>query len=156
MYPAATLAKPPAQSEAVKNQISDMTATVQGYNGKPVSPPTGGGAARPGAEPGLRPCIIQARHDEGLISAEYEDTESLFLSTNRPVLIHNRSQSVSKPGEFAGLLIRRPTAGCGQTAGRAGRSADGRAGAGIRLGPAAEDDRRRRSALGGGPGVPYQ
>lgn len=31
IYPSATLAKPPAQYEAVKNRVADMTATVQGY-----------------------------------------------------------------------------------------------------------------------------
>lgn len=31
IYPSATLAKPPAQYEAVKNRIADVTATVQGY-----------------------------------------------------------------------------------------------------------------------------
>ncbi len=68
VYPSATLAKPPAQYEAVRSRIADVTATVQGYTAnrfpltQVVELP---GIVRDAAHGS---CIIQSLYEEGLIS----------------------------------------------------------------------------------------
>jgi len=110
VYPSATLAKPPAQYEAVRSRIADITATVQGYTAnrfpltQVVELP---GIVRDAAHGS---CILQSLYDEGLISDEYEDTRPLFLFTHGPGHIHTREKLVKRPADFAGLRIRRPTA----------------------------------------------
>ena len=110
VYPSSTLAKPPAQYEAVRSRIADVTATVQGYTAnrfpltQVVELP---GIVRDAAHGS---CIIQSLYDEGLISDEYRDTRPLFLFTHGPGHIHTREKLVRQPADFAGLRIRRPTA----------------------------------------------
>lgn len=109
VYPSGTLAKPPAQYEAVKNRIADVTATVQGYTAnrfpltQVVELP---GVVKDGKHGS---CIVQSLYDEGLISDEYKDTKPLWLFTHGPGHIHVKGKSITKPEDFAGLRIRRPT-----------------------------------------------
>ena len=109
IYPSSTLAKPPAQYEAVKNRVADMTAAIQGYTAN-VFPLTQivelPGVVRTAAHGS---CVIQKLYDEGYISGEYKDTKPLFLFTHGPGHIHVKGKSIKKPEDFAGLRIRRPT-----------------------------------------------
>lgn len=109
VYPSGTLAKPPAQYEAVKSRIADMTATVQGYSANrfPLTQVVELPGIVKNAEHGS--CIIQNLYDEGLIASEYEDTRPVFMFTHGPGHIHTRDTEIKKPADFAGLKIRRPT-----------------------------------------------
>lgn len=109
MYPSATLAKPPAQYEAVKNRIADVTAAVQGYSANrfPLTQVVELPGVVDNAAQGS--CIIQSLYDEGLISSEYKDTKPLFFFTHGPGHIHTKDKTITKPSDFAGLRIRRPT-----------------------------------------------
>jgi TRAP-type C4-dicarboxylate transport system substrate-binding protein len=110
IYPSATLAKPPAQYEAVKNRIADMTATVQGYtaNRFPLTQVVEVPGLVKSAAQGS--CIVQSLYDEGLIADEYKDTKPLFLFTHGPGLLHTKDKTITKPEDLAGLRVRRPTA----------------------------------------------
>lgn len=109
VYPSGTLAKPPAQYEAVKSRIADLTATVQGYSANrfPLTQVVELPGIVKNAEHGS--CIIQTLYDEGLIASEYEDTRPIFMFTHGPGHIHTRDTEIKKPEDFAGLKIRRPT-----------------------------------------------
>jgi len=110
MYPSSTLAKPPAQYDAVKNRIADVTATIQGYTAnrfpltQVVELPGISTSALHGS------CIVQGLYDEGLISNEYKQTKPLFLFTHGQGHIHTTNKSITKPTDLAGLRIRRPSA----------------------------------------------
>lgn len=110
IFPSATLAKPPAQYEAVKNQIADVTATVQGYtaNRFPLTQIVELPGLVQSAKQGS--CIIQNLYDEGLIKDEYKDTKPLFFFTHGPGHIHTNDKFVKTPADLAGLRLRRPTA----------------------------------------------
>ncbi len=114
LYPSATLAKPPAQYEAVKSGIADVTATVQGYtaNRFPLTQVVELPGLVSSAPQGS--CMIQTLYQEGLISSEYEDSKPLFLFTHGPGLIHTKDKLIKSPEDFAGLRIRRPTTVVGQ------------------------------------------
>jgi TRAP-type transport system periplasmic protein len=109
VYPSGTLAKPPAQYEAVKSRIADLTATVQGYSANRF--PLTQVVELPGivktAEQGS--CIIQSLYDEGLISSEYKDTKPVFMFTHGPGHIHTKDKEIRSPKDLEGLKIRRPT-----------------------------------------------
>lgn len=110
MYPSSTLAKPPAQYDAVKNRIADVTATIQGYtaNRFPLTQVVelpGVAKSSPNGS-----CIVQNLYDEGLIKDEYKDTHPVFLFTHGPGHIHTTEKLVKKPDDFKGLRIRRPSA----------------------------------------------
>lgn len=109
IYPSSTLAKPPAQYEAVRNRVADMTATIQGYtaNRFPLTQVVELPGVVKTAAHGS--CIIQKLYDEGYISDEYKDTKPIFVFTHGPGHIHVKGKSISKPADFAGLRIRRPT-----------------------------------------------
>lgn len=109
VYPSATLAKPPAQYEAVKNRIADMTATVQGYSANrfPLTQVVELPGIAKSAVHGS--CVIQSLYDEGLISSEYKDTRPLFLFTHGQGHIHTKNKEIKVPADLAGLKIRRPT-----------------------------------------------
>ncbi|MGB0748841.1 MAG: TRAP transporter substrate-binding protein [Magnetospiraceae bacterium] len=109
MYPSATLAKPPAQYESVKNRIMDVTATVLGYSANrfPLTQIVELPGLAKNAQHGS--CIVQSLYDEGLLDAEYKDTMPLFLFTHGPGMIHTSEKQVKVPGDLAGLRIRRPT-----------------------------------------------
>lgn len=110
IYPSQTLAKAPAQYDAVKNRIADMTATVQGYSANrfPLTQVVELPGLVKSAAQGS--CIIQSLYDEGLISGEYGDTRPLFLFTHGPGHLHTTGKPVLTPEDLAGLRIRRPTA----------------------------------------------
>ncbi|MGQ9367952.1 TRAP transporter substrate-binding protein [Azospirillum sp. ST 5-10] len=110
IYPSQTLAKPPAQYEAVKNRIADMTATVQGYtaNRFPLTQVVELPGIVKNAVHGS--CVIQSLYEEGLIADEYKDTRPLFLFTHGPGHLHTTSKQIRTPDDLAGLRIRRPTA----------------------------------------------
>lgn len=110
IYPAQTLAKAPAQYDAVKSRIADVTATVQGYtaNRFPLTQVVELPGLVKSAKQGS--CMIQTLYDEGLIAAEYGDTRPLFLFTHGPGHLHTTSKPILKPEDLAGLRIRRPTA----------------------------------------------
>ena len=110
VFPSATLAKPPAQYEAVKNGVADVTATVLGYtaNRFPLSQVVElPGIVRDAAHGS---CIVQGLYDEGLIADEFRDTRPLFLFTHGPGVIHTGDRAVETPKDLAGLRVRRPTA----------------------------------------------
>ncbi|PLX44197.1 MAG: C4-dicarboxylate ABC transporter substrate-binding protein [Hyphomicrobiales bacterium] len=109
IYPSATLAKPPAQYDAVKNRIADITATVLGYtaNRFPLSQVVELPGLVKNAAHGS--CILQGLYDEGLIKSEFKDTHPLFLFTHGQGHIHTAKTLIKSPKDFAGLRIRRPT-----------------------------------------------
>jgi TRAP-type transport system periplasmic protein len=110
IYPSATLAKPPAQYEAVKNGVADVTATVQGYTANRfpltqiVELPGLVSTAKQGS------CIIQSLYEEGLISEEYKDTKPIMFFTHGPGHLHTNNTQIKTPDDLKGLRIRRPTA----------------------------------------------
>lgn len=109
IYPAQTLSKAPAQYDAVKSRIADMTATVQGYtaNRFPLTQVVELPGIVENAAHGS--CIIQSLYDEGLIAAEYEDTRPVFMFTHGPGHLHATKTLIKTPSDLAGLRIRRPT-----------------------------------------------
>lgn len=109
VYPSSTLAKPPAQYEAVKNRIIDVTATVLGYSANrfPLTQVVELPGVVDNAEHGS--CIVQSLYDEGLIASEYEDTKPLFLFAHGPGHIHTKNKEIKVPADLAALKIRRPT-----------------------------------------------
>lgn len=109
VYPSGTLAKPPAQYDAVKSGIMDATATVQGYSANRF--PLTQIVELPGvAKNALNgSCILQSLLDEKLIAAEYEDTKPIFLYTHGPGLLHTKDKLIKVPADLSGLRIRRPT-----------------------------------------------
>ncbi|WP_286237859.1 TRAP transporter substrate-binding protein [Neptuniibacter halophilus] len=110
VYPSSTLAKPPAQYDAVKNRIADVTLTVQGYTAnrfpltQVVELP---GIVKTAAQGS---CVLQSLYDEGLISDEYKETKPLFMFTHGQGHIHTTEKQITVPEDFEGLRIRRPTA----------------------------------------------
>ena len=110
LYPSSTLAKPPAQYDAVKNRIADITNTVQGYtaNRFPLTQIVELPGVSKDATNGS--CIVQTLYDEGLISKEYSETKPLFFFTHGAGIIHTVDKAIEKPEDLAGLRIRRPTA----------------------------------------------
>ncbi len=110
LYPSATLAKPGAQYDAVKNRIADVSATLQGYtaNRFPLTQVVELPGVATDAENGS--CVIQSLYDEGLLAREYTDTHPLFVWTHGLGHIHTTEKKIEKPEDLAGLRIRRPTA----------------------------------------------
>lgn len=110
VYPSSTLAKPPAQYDAVKNRIADVTMTIQGYtaNRFPLTQVVELPGIAKNAANGS--CIIQGLYDEGLIAGEYKETHPLFFFTHGAGHIHTTEKLIQKPSDFEGLRIRRPTA----------------------------------------------
>ncbi len=110
VYPSSTLAKPPAQYDAVKNRIADVTLTIQGYtaNRFPLTQVVELPGIVQNAAHGS--CIVQSLYDEGLIASEYKETKPLFLFTHGQGHIHTTETHVKSPEDFEGLRIRRPTA----------------------------------------------
>ncbi len=109
VYPSGALAAPPAQYDAVKNRIMDVTGTVQGYTAnrfpltQVVELPGVVDSGKQGA------CVVQSLYEEGLIADEYEDTHPVFMFTHGPGGFHVKGASISKPSDLEGLRIRRPT-----------------------------------------------
>lgn len=109
VYPSGQLAAPPAQYDAVKNRIMDVTATVQGYTAnrfpltQVVELPGVSDSGRQGA------CILQNLMNEGHIDEEYSDTKPLFIFTHGPGGFHVAGTSIEAPEDLEGLRIRRPT-----------------------------------------------
>jgi TRAP-type C4-dicarboxylate transport system substrate-binding protein len=109
VYPSGQLAAPPAQYDAVKNRIMDITATVQGYTAnrfpltQVVELPGVVDSARQGS------CILQNLMDEGHIDSEYSDTKPLFIFTHGPGGFHVAGTTIDSPDDLEGLSIRRPT-----------------------------------------------
>ncbi|GEO82647.1 TRAP transporter substrate-binding protein [Pararhodospirillum oryzae] len=109
LYPGATLVKAPAQYDAVRSRIADVTATIQGYTANRF--PLSQIVELPGlVTNGVQgSCILQNLYDEGLIADEYKDTRPLFFFTHGPGQLHLRDRAVTRPEDLAGLRIRRPT-----------------------------------------------
>ncbi len=108
-YPAQTLTKAPKSYDGVKKRITDVTATVQGYNANrfPLTQimelPGMANSAAHGS------CVLQSLYDEGMIADEYRDTQVLFLFTHGPGYLHTREKEIRHPKDLVGLKIRRPT-----------------------------------------------
>lgn len=109
VYPSATLAKPPAQYEAVKSRIMDATTTVLGYSANRF--PLTQIAEIPGLTKSAihGSCIVQGLFDERLLDDEFKDTKPLFFFTHGQGLLHLKGHQVKVPEDLAGLRIRRPT-----------------------------------------------
>lgn len=109
MFPSSTLAKPPAQYEAVKNRIMDVTATVLGYtaNRFPLTQVVELPGISKNATQGT--CIVQNLYDEGLLDSEFNDVKPIMLFTHGPGLLHTNGKTIKEPADLAGLRIRRPT-----------------------------------------------
>lgn len=109
VYPSQTLTKAAAAYDGVKSRISEMAATAQGYTAnrfpltQVVELPGLFANARQGS------CTLQALYDEGALGQEYKDTHVLFLFTHGPGHLHTTAKLVQKPGDLAGMRIRRPT-----------------------------------------------
>lgn len=110
IYPGATLAKPPAQYDAVINRVADMTVTIQGYtaNRFPLTQIVELPGVVKNAVQGS--CVVESLYKEGLISSEYKDTHPLFLFTHGKGLFHMSKKVIREPSDLANLRIRRPTA----------------------------------------------
>ncbi len=109
IYPSGTLAKPPAQYDAVKGRLMDITATVLGYtaNRFPLTQIVEMPGIAKNAVHGS--CIVQNLYNEGLLDSEFKDTHPLFMFTHGPGLIHTSEKAINTPEDFKGLRIRRPT-----------------------------------------------
>lgn len=110
LYPSSTLAKPPAQYDAVKHRILDMTATVQGYSANrfPLTQIVELPGVVQNATQGS--CVIQKLYEEGAFANEYKDSKPLFLFTHGAGLLHVKGKNIEQPSDLEGLRIRRPTA----------------------------------------------
>ena len=110
LYPASMLAKPPAQYDAVKHRILDVTATVQGYSANrfPLTQIVELPGVVQNASQGS--CVIQNLYEEGAFGKEYKDSKPLFLFTHGPGLLHVKGKNIEDPSDLDGLRIRRPTA----------------------------------------------
>ncbi|PSW22225.1 C4-dicarboxylate ABC transporter substrate-binding protein [Photobacterium sanctipauli] len=110
LYPASMLAKPPAQYDAVKHRILDVTATVQGYSANrfPLTQVLELPGVVQNATQGS--CVAQKLYDEGAFGKEYKDSKPLFLFTHGPGVLHVKGKSIEEPSDLEGLRIRRPTA----------------------------------------------
>lgn len=109
IYPSQTLSKAPAQYEAVRNRIMDVTATVLGYtaNRFPLSQIVELPGLTKGGAHGS--CILQGLYDEGMLDSEFKDTKPLFMFTHGRGLLHTREKLVKDPKDLAGMTIRRPS-----------------------------------------------
>ncbi|MCA0936924.1 TRAP transporter substrate-binding protein [Vibrio alginolyticus] len=109
LYPSSTLAKPPAQYDAVKHRILDITATVQGYtaNRFPLTQIVELPGVVQNANQGS--CVIQNLYDEGAFDKEYKDSKPLFFFTHGAGLLHIKDKNIEQPSDLEGLRIRRPT-----------------------------------------------
>jgi TRAP-type C4-dicarboxylate transport system substrate-binding protein len=109
MYPSATLAKPPAQYDAVKNRVADITATVLGYTAnrfpltQVVEVP---GVSKNGVNGS---CVLESLYEEGKLGDEYKETHPLFFFTHGPGNLHTKDKLIQTPEDLKGLRIRRPT-----------------------------------------------
>lgn len=114
IYPGGTLAKPPAQYDAVISRIADMTATVQGYtaNRFPLTQIVELPGVVQNATQGS--CVLESLFDEGLLDSEYADTRPVFLFTHGQGHLHTREKLIEEPSDLAGMRIRRPTAVVGK------------------------------------------
>ena len=110
IYPSSTLAKPPAQYDAVKNRIADVTMTIQGYTANRF--PMTQIAELPGIAKNAAhgSCVLQSLYEEGLVADEYKDTKPLFMFTHGQGHIHTTEKLIKEPSDFKGMRIRRPTA----------------------------------------------
>ncbi len=110
MYPSSTLAKPPAQYDAVKNRIADVAIAIQGYtaNRFPLTQIVELPGIAHNATHGS--CVLEGLYEEGLLDSEYKDTKPLFMFTHGPGHIHTTEKLVKEPADLQGLRIRRPTA----------------------------------------------
>ena len=109
VYPSGTLAAPPAQYDAVKNRIMDVTATVLGYTANRF--PLTQVVELPGVvENGKQgSCVVQKLFDEGTLASEFTDTHPVFMFTHGAGLFHVKGASIKEPSDLKGLRIRRPT-----------------------------------------------
>lgn len=114
LFPGATLAKPNAQYDAVKNHIADVAMAVQGYtaNRFPLTQIVELPGIVQNAKQGS--CIIQSLYNEKLISQEYKDTKPLYLYTPGPGSFHTKDTAIRTPADLQGLRLRRPTAVVGK------------------------------------------
>ena len=109
VYPSGALAAPPAQYDAVKNRIMDVTATVLGYSAnrfpltQVVELPGVVDTAKQGS------CVVQKLYDEGALDSEFTDTHPVFMFTHGPGLFHVKGTDIREPSDLNGLRIRRPT-----------------------------------------------
>ncbi|MGF1699566.1 TRAP transporter substrate-binding protein [Photobacterium makurazakiensis] len=110
LYPASMLAKPPAQYDAVKHRILDVTATVQGYSANrfPLTQVVELPGVVQNATQGS--CVIQKLYDENAFGNEYKDSKPLFMFTHGPGVLHVKGKTIEEPSDLEGLRIRRPTA----------------------------------------------
>ncbi|KEA65782.1 TRAP transporter solute receptor, unknown substrate 3 [Marinobacterium lacunae] len=114
IYPGATLAKPPAQYDAVVNGIADMTTTVLGYtaNRFPLTQIVELPGVVKDAQQGS--CVVEKLYEEGLVADEFKETHPLFLFTHGQGHLNLTDKVVKEPSDLAGLRIRRPTAVVGK------------------------------------------
>ncbi|MBQ0784540.1 MAG: TRAP transporter substrate-binding protein, partial [Amphritea sp.] len=109
VYPSSTLAKPPAQYEAVKNRIADVSLAVLGYtaNRFPLTQIVELPGIAKNASNGS--CVLQSLYDEGLVSGEFNDIKPLFFFTHGQGHIHTTEKLIKEPADLSGLRIRRPS-----------------------------------------------
>ncbi|MCB1619440.1 MAG: TRAP transporter substrate-binding protein [Thiothrix sp.] len=109
LYPASTLAKPPALYDAVRDRIADMTATVPGYtaNRFPLTQIVELPGIVKNAAHGS--CVLQGLYESGALDKEYRETRPLFLFTHGQGHLHTTEKLVKSPGDLKGLRIRRPS-----------------------------------------------
>lgn len=109
IYPSGTLAAPPAQYDAVKNRIMDMTATVLGYSANRF--PLTQVIELPGVSKDAKSgsCIVQKLYDNGDIASEFTDTHPVFFFAHGSGGFHVKGKSIQQPSDLKGLRIRRPT-----------------------------------------------
>jgi TRAP-type transport system periplasmic protein len=114
VFPSQTLVKATQTYESVKNGITDVGATIQGYSANRfvrtqlVELPGIVKSAKQGS------CIVQTLFNEGAFGNEYDDTHPLFMFTHGPGHIHTKDKVISTPDDLKALLIRRPTVVVGE------------------------------------------
>lgn len=120
IYPSQTLAKVQASYEAVRNQVADVTGTIQAYS--PNRFPLTQIVELPGVTNTAvnAACTVQKMYDQGLIANEYEDTHVLFMFAHGSGEIHTKGKVIKTPQDLAGMRVRRPSTLIGEMLERIG------------------------------------
>lgn len=114
VFPAQTLGRAQAGYDNARTGIAEITWTVQGYtaNRFPLSQIVELPGLFDTAEEGS--CAFQKLYDSGVLDAEYEETQVLFVHVHGPGHLHTRDRAVTRLDDLRGLRIRQPTAVIGR------------------------------------------
>lgn len=110
VFPAQTLGSAVEGYDNARRGLADITWTVQGYtaNRFPLSQIVELPGLFETAEAGS--CAFQKLYESGVLDAEYESTQVLYVHVHGPGHLHTRDVAVTSLEDMRGLQIRQPTA----------------------------------------------